>query len=52
MEFDIVENEGRIEVKRGDTTIFVSTLVEEVENFIKWQLDLGKKKVDGCASCE
>jgi len=51
MDFDIVENEGKIEVRQGDTLIFVSTLVEEVEDFIKWKLELSEKKVGGCTSC-
>ena len=48
-DIDIIEVDGRYEVKRGNSVIFVSTLIDEVENFIKWKLELDE--IGGCTSC-
>jgi hypothetical protein len=50
MNFIILENKGVIEVRLEDILIFVSTDMEEVENFIKWKLEMGEKK-GLCTSC-
>ena len=52
MDFIITENESIIEVRQGDTLIFVSTIMEEVENFIKWKSELDETDIGECASCE
>jgi hypothetical protein len=52
MDFIIIENEGIIEVRQGDTLIFISTIMEEAENFIKWKLELDETDISECSSCE
>jgi len=51
MNFIVIENKGVIEVRLEETLIFVSTDLEEVENFIKWKLEMGEKNIGPCTSC-